>query len=116
MQWNNDSKHKSNISLKLYIKNIIKIIKWHPYSLDLNPIENVMGNIKRYLGARTYKDIESFEEDILDQLNNLDESYWVYLTESISRWVDSWILRNGELTSILIKILLIFNANYFLFH
>ena len=57
-----------------------------------------MGNIKRYLGARTYKDIKSLKEDILDQWNKFDDSYWMYLTESMSRRVDTWILRNGGLT------------------
>ena len=32
-----------------------------------------VGKIKSYLGARTYKDIKSLEEDILDQWNNLDD-------------------------------------------
>ena len=89
MQWDNESKHKSNVSTKFYIKNKIKIIKWSPHNPDLNPIENVWGNIKRYLGARTYKYIKSLKEDILYQRNNLDESYWMHLTESISRRVDT---------------------------
>ena len=71
----------------------------YPYSPDLNPIENVWENIKRYLGARTYKDIKSLKEDTVDQWNNFDESYWMYLTESIGWWVDTLILRNRESTS-----------------
>ena len=43
----------------------IKTIKWPPYSLDLNPIENVWENIKRYSRARTYKYIKSLKEDTL---------------------------------------------------
>ena len=35
-----------------------------------------MENIKRYLEVRTYQDIKSSKEDVFDQLNNLDESYW----------------------------------------
>ena len=98
LQWGNDSEHKSNASLKFYIKNKIKLIDCPPYSPDLNPIENSWGNIKRYLGARTYKDIKSLKEDILDQWNKFNDSYWMYLTESMSRIVDTWILRNGGLT------------------
>ena len=41
----------------------------------------------------------SFKLDTIDNFNNLDSSYWVYLTESISKKVDTWILRNGGLTS-----------------
>ena len=75
-----------------------RVIKWPSYSLNLNPIKNMCGNIKRYIRARTYKDIKSLKEDILDQLYNLDVSYWMYLTESIRRRVDTWILRNRGLT------------------
>ena len=46
------------------------------------------------------------KEDILDQWNNLDESYWMPLIESINRRVGTRILRNGGLTDInLIKLL-----------
>ena len=72
----------------------------------MNLIENVWENIKRYLGARAYKDIKSLKEDILDQWNNLDESYWIPLIEWINRRVGTRILRNGGLTGInLIKFL-----------
>ena len=50
------------------------------------------GNIKRYLKTWTYKDIKSLKEDILDQWNNLDESYRMYRPESMSRRVGTWIL------------------------
>ena len=45
LQWDSDGKHKSNDSLKFYIKNKIKVIKWSPYSPDLNPIENMWRSI-----------------------------------------------------------------------
>ena len=67
MQLDSDSKHKSNVSLKIYIYNNIKVIKWPPYNLELNPIENFMGNIKRYLEVRIYQDIKSLKEDVWDQ-------------------------------------------------
>ena len=41
LQWDNDSKHKSNDSLYFYIKNKIKLMKWPAYCPDLNPIENI---------------------------------------------------------------------------
>ena len=46
---------------------------------------------------KTYKDIKSSKEDNLDQLNNLEELYWMYLTELVYRRMDSWILSTGGL-------------------
>ena len=71
------------------------------FTPDLDPIENAWGNIERYLGSRTYKDIKSLRKFILDQWNNLDESYWMHQTESIINRVDICILRNGGLTGCL---------------
>ena len=45
-----------------------------------------------YLGTSTYKDIKSLKEDILDQWTNLDESYWMYLIESMSKkWTHEFL-------------------------
>ena len=61
LQWDNDSKHKSKDSICFYIKNKIKLMKWPAYSPDLNPIENIWGNIKHYLGSRTFSSISSLK-------------------------------------------------------
>ena len=34
----------------------------------------------------------SFKLYNIDKFNNLDDSYWMYLTESISKRVDTWVL------------------------
>ena len=60
----------------------------------MNSIENVKGNINWYLGVSTYKNIRSLKEDILDQWNNLDESYWMHLSVLIIRREERWIKRN----------------------
>ena len=50
----NDSKHRSGISLDYNIQNDIKLFEWPAYSPDLNPIENIFANIKNKLGTRVY--------------------------------------------------------------
>ena len=37
-------------------------MKLSAYSLDLNPIENIWGNIKHYLGSRTFSSISSLKK------------------------------------------------------
>ena len=51
--WDNDSKHKSEVSLDYYTENKIQLFEWPAYSPDLNPIENVWANIKYKLAGNT---------------------------------------------------------------
>ena len=68
LQWDNDSKYKSKDSLCFYIKkNKIKLMKWPAYSPDLIPIEYIWGNIKHYLGSRTFSSISSLKKEIEDK-------------------------------------------------
>ena len=63
--WDNDSKHKSKMSLDYYIENKIQLLAWWAYSPDLNPIENVWANIKYKLGGNVYKKRYSLWNQIL---------------------------------------------------
>ena len=81
--WDNDSKHRSDISLDYYIENNIQLLEWPAYSPDLNPIENIWGNIKNNLGSKVYNKIESIKSDI--------EDYWKiwasnYSTKQLRQW------------------------------
>ena len=52
--WDNESKHRSDISLNCYIENNIQLLEWPAYSPDLNTIKNIWGNIKNNLGSKVY--------------------------------------------------------------
>ena len=98
LQWDNDSKHKSKDSLCFYIKNKIKLIKWPAYSPDLNPIENIWGNIKHYLGSRTFSSISSLKNEIEDKWNQIDHEFCRRLIDSVKRRTNIWISLEGALT------------------
>ena len=55
--WDNDSKHKSEMSLDYYIENKIKSLEWPAYSPDLNPIKRVLANIKYKLWSQISRSI-----------------------------------------------------------
>ena len=70
LQWENNSKHFSNMTLDYYIENDVKLLKWPPYSPDLNPIENIWGTIKNKLAGRSFKSIESLKSEIKENWSN----------------------------------------------
>ena len=99
LQWNNYSKHKSKDSLCAYIKkNKIKLLKWPAYSPDLNPIENVWGNIKHYLESRAFSNISSLKKEIEDKWNQIDHEFCRWLIDSVKRRTNIWISLEGALT------------------
>ena len=50
-------------------------MKWPAYSPDLNLIENIWGNIKHYLGSRTFSSISSLKKEIEDKWNQIDNEF-----------------------------------------
>ena len=49
--WDNDSKHKQEMSFDDSILNKIKLLKWTSYIPDLNQVENLWGNNKYKSGG-----------------------------------------------------------------
>ena len=65
--WDNDSKHRSDISLNYYIKNNIQLFELSAYSL-IWILLRTYGEIKNNLGSKIYNKVESIKSDI--------EDYW----------------------------------------
>ena len=68
LQWDNDSKDKSELSLDYSIHKRIQLFERPAYCPDLNPIENVWVNIKNKFGSQVYCIIEYLKDDI--------KTYW----------------------------------------
>ena len=83
--WDNDSKHRSYISLNCYIDNNIQLLEWPAYSPKLNPIENIWGNIKNNLGSKVYNKIESIKSDIEDYWKIWASNYSTKAIETIRK-------------------------------
>ena len=94
----NDSKHRSDISLNYYIENNIQQLEWHEYSPDLNPIENIWGNIKNYLGSKVYNKVESISSDIEDCWKIWASNYSTKCIKTMMKKFDAWILLKGKRT------------------
>ena len=96
--WDNDSKHRSDISLNYYIENNIQLLEWPAYSPDLNPIENIWGNIKNNLGSKVYNKIESIKSDIEDYWKIWASNYSTKAIETMKKRIDACILLKGKRT------------------
>ena len=94
----NDSKHRSGLSLDYYIMNNIILIEWPAYRPDLNPIENVWANIKYKLGGQVYSKMEELKKDIEYYWSVYAKDYSEIIEETMKKRINTCILRKGKKT------------------
>ena len=66
--------HKSMNSLLFYKEHKIKVIDFPPYSLDLNPIENIWEKIKKEIIKKEYQTWSVMTKDIWKEWDDITES------------------------------------------
>ena len=82
-QHDNDPKHTSHV-VKNYLRNqSIEVLSWPPQSPDLNPIENLWGEINRKLRKRTFQSEEQLFDSLKQEWVNLSNDYLKKLVESM---------------------------------
>ena len=83
--------------MQFYQKNNIKVIDWTPYSLDLNPIENLWSIIKDKLKGKKFISMSSLKSKLIKFWENIDEDLVNRLCESIYNRIDTWMETKGGL-------------------
>jgi len=73
----NASFHKSK---GLKIPDGIEIEYLPPYSPELNPVERVFQDIKKYFKNKIFEDLDKLEEKLFDVINSLSENHLKSLT------------------------------------
>ena len=73
LQIDNARYHWSIEALEFYYESNIKIIDWPPYSLNLNPIENIWTIMKRKIAGKTFTTINSLKNELYTIWRELDD-------------------------------------------
>ena len=60
----NDPKHKAKFFMKFFEDKKVNLLTWPPHSSDLNPLENVWGEIGRALNDQKCKSLEELYENV----------------------------------------------------
>ena len=97
LQWDNDSKHKSIEALRFYMKKKIKLIELPAHSSHKSHWK-YLGNIKRYLSARSYSKISDLKSDIEEHWKEMSIGYCKKLVDSIRNRLKICVVRDGDLT------------------
>lgn len=92
--------HTSKYSENFFEKNEIPLLYWPPYSPDLNPIENVWGELFRrvYKKNSFFKSIDDLKNSLTFEWENLEKKYLENLINSMESRLIQVIKRDGDFT------------------
>lgn len=84
-QQDNDPKHSSHLVQLRLLYNIPKLLKTPPQSPDLNPIENVWGELKFRMRNRNFQNIEDFKQQLREEWQSIPANFIKNLIHSMPR-------------------------------
>lgn len=98
-QQDNCSYHASRLTNSFLSTLDCEVMKWPSKSPDLNPIENVWGQLARdvYAGGRQFSSHEELTRQILISWSNLPTDYLVRLVDSMPSRCANVLLVNGKI-------------------
>ena len=76
----------------------VNILEWAAQTSDLNPIENVWGQMKRILGNKRFKTLNELELAVVECWNSLSLDYFQTLIKSMPSRIQAVIDANGDST------------------
>lgn len=90
--------HNANRTYEYLEKKGVSLLDWPAYSPDLNPIENVWGEMKRRLQFCRPRNAVELQKCVENIWNNLSEEYITNLLKSMPNRVLAVIAKKGEAT------------------
>ena len=98
-QQDNAPPHKTIINMQLLEKHV-EVLKWPPYSPDLNPIENLWAILKRKVAKRRASSLAELQEAIIDIWHNDSDLVLACksLVESMPKRISALLKSRGGFT------------------
>ncbi|CAJ0925965.1 unnamed protein product [Ranitomeya imitator] len=98
-QHDNDPKHTARATTKEWLrKKHFKVLEWPSQSPDLNPIENLWGELKVRVAKRKAKNITALEEICMEEWANIPTTVCGNLVKTYRKRLTSVIANKGYIT------------------
>ena len=97
----NASIHRSNSTMAWLENHNIPVLQWPTRSPDMNPIENMWGELTRlvYANGKQYQNVLELQNGINSALGKIDINYINKLYKSLPRRMEAVIQAEGAITS-----------------
>ena len=97
-QQDNDPKHTCHLVQKYFQESKIKLLEWPPQSPDLNPIENLWNELDMKITKSQRTNINTFKAALMTTWNQLSDTTFQTLIQSIPRRLQAVIDNKGYAT------------------